>query len=294
MLYTILPGDQGAVLEIDAQEGALSVTNPPAGDANLPEVDLVTLASDGSTQIERVRGSTLLPAGQYVLDDDQLNRLFDETRRTTEYWKSVENSALPLNQQRQEMTINYELREVAPGWPVLADGTVNPTRVVIKQARTSEPSTVRIPASVKQMPIPKDILARARRVEQRVCTATDFTVIANDSYSDPLKPPDMGYADAPFTSFVLVQLAGGVHRSVIHTGYSFDHPGMDTGGTYALDVEVNPDDVVPTGLSRVVFSDGQLTVNDQTEPATCVSTVLFASPEEFLQSVLDATGGEGG
>ena len=313
MTYTILPPghpDGAAILEINAQEGSLSVTNPPAGDPNLPEVDRVVLHDDGTTALTRVRGSTVLAPGSFVVDDAQIARLFDETRRVSEYWKDVDNSALPLSQQRQEITINFEFREVAPGWPVLADGTQRPTRVVIKQARTLEPSTVRVPSAVKSLPIPKDILSRARRVVQRTCTAGALNVVITDAFTDALKPPDLGYVDAPFTSFVVVNFTqdvpevgavAGQRRSVIHTAYAFDHPGMDTGGAYSLELDVNADQQAAIGLSRVALDNGAITVANAavggqafSASASCTSNVIFSSPEDFLQSILDATNGQGG
>src|SRR5690606_6460055 len=55
--YTLLPPglDDVGVLEVNVQRGALSVTNPPAGNAALPEVDVVRLrAGESVPVIERL------------------------------------------------------------------------------------------------------------------------------------------------------------------------------------------------------------------------------------------------
>jgi hypothetical protein len=307
--YTILPPghpDGAAVLEMNAQEGALSVTNPPPGDPNLPEVDRIVLDEQGTIHIERVRGSTVLPEGRFVLNDTQLTHVFDQARRVAELWFAVDNAALPLSQQRSTLTLDFELREVAAGWPVLANGNVVNSRVVIKQVRTLEPSFVRVPATVQAQPIPRDVLARALLVEQRTCEAASFKVTVNEVYTDPRKKPDLGFSLAPFTSFVVVDFTAdvpelgataGQRRSAIHTAYDADHPGMDTAGgpgspSWALELVVDPAKVDQVGFSHVAFDDGTLTVGDDVEvssTASCEVTTLFASPEAFLESILART-----
>lgn len=299
--YTILPAghpDGAAVLEVNVQEGALSVTNPPPGDPNLPEVDRLVLSAEGAISVERVRGSTLLPEGAQVLSDAQLRGVFDEARRVTEGWLAVENAPLPSSQRRSTLTLDFELREVGEGWPALANGNVYASRVVIKQARTLEPSLSRVPESVRAMPIPQDVLARALRVEQRVCDAGAVRVTLNEVFTDPRREPDLGYADAPFTSFVVVDFAAdvpelgavaGQRRSVIHTAFSSDHPGMDTGGPWTLELVVDPARTDELGLSRVAYAGDVLTVargDSFSAPAQCEPATLFASPEAFLEAIL--------
>ena len=298
--FTILPpghADGTAVLEVNAQEGALSVTNPPPGDVNLPEVARVTLAANDSARIDRLRGSTLLPAGRHVLDDAQLQHVFSQVHRVAALWLAHENLRLPAAQERSTLTIDLELREVADGWPALNNGNSYGARVVIKQARLLEPSTS-APAAVQSMPIPKDILGRTLRIEQKRCTSASAVVTLTDVFTDARKRPDLGFTRAPFTAFVVVDFTGdvpalsattGQRRSSIHTGYTASHPGMEAGGGYAIDLVIKEANVAAVGLTRLAIANDVLTLErDQgvSAPISCTSEMLFASPEAFLEEIL--------
>lgn len=298
--FTVLPPDHpagDAVLEVNVQEGALSVTNPPPGDTNLPEVDRVVADGD-SLALARVRGSTLLPAGDVVLSDAQLLQLFDEAARVTALWLATENDALPASQRRSTLTLDFELREVREGWPRLASTNQYGSRVVVKQARTLEPSLVRVPAIVQAMPFPRDVLARARRIEQRRCEGESAAVIVTDAITDPTKAPDMGFAVAPFTGFVIVEMLqaveglppAGARRSVNHTAYSATRPGMAEGGPWAIDAVIDPAAAVTAGFDALSADDDSIRVayGDAVleEAATCTTLVLHASPEDFLEGLL--------
>lgn len=301
--YTILPAGHAsgaAVLEMNVQQGALSVTNPPPGDPNLPEVDRVVLDDVGGTRIERVRGSTLVPAGQVLLSDTQLLRVFEQARRVSELWLSVENGALAVSQQRSTLTIDFEVRDMDHGWPAFADGTIAGARTVIKQARTLEPSLLRVPTTVRNMPIPRDVLARARRVEQRTCDAGAVRVSVTDTFTDPLKAPDLGFSVAPFTAFVIVDFVSdvpelsataGLRRSAVHTAFAATHPGMSDGGPWSVDIDVDDDREASLGLSRVAWADGTLTVSlgagSFSAAAACSTTMLYSSPEDFLAAIIE-------
>lgn len=300
--YTILPAghpEGAAILEMNVQEGALSVTNPPPGDPNLPEVDRMLLDASGTVTLTRVRGSTLLPTGSWVLSDAQLERVFQQARRVAELWLSVENAALPVSQQKRTLTIDFELREMAAGWPAYADGTVAGARVVVKQARTLEPSLLRVPTPVRNMPIPRDLLARARRVEQRTCDAGELRIAVTDVFSDPLKPPNLDFDAAPFTAFVIVDFAAdvpelqataGQRRSAVHTAFAASHPGMTEGGPWTLELDVHDDREEALGLSRVSWAADSLTVTRGagtfSDTASCTTSTLFSSPEDFLAAIL--------
>lgn len=301
LTYTVLPAghpDGAAVLEVNAQEGALSVTNPPPGDPNLPEVDRLVLGDDGIVSLERVRPSTLLPTGAAVLSDAQLRQIFDEARRVTEGWLAVENDGVPIAQRRSTLTLDFELREVREGWPALANGNVYASRVVLKQARTLEPSLARVPPAVLAMPIPRDVLARALRVEQRVCDAGALRATLHEVFTDPRRAPDLGFGAAPFTAFVVVDFledvpalgaAAGQRRSALHTAFTASHPGLEEGGPWALELVVDPGRVDELGLARLAYVEGILTV-ERTEAlsaaAVCTATTIFASPEAFLEAIL--------
>lgn len=299
--FTILPPghpDGDRVMEVNAQEGALSVTNPPPGDPNLPEVVRVTQRA-GIIDVDRLRGSTLMPR-RFVLDDEQYLDLFDQISRVTSLWLAHENDPLPASQERSTLTLDLEIREVDEGWPALANGNLFGSRVIVKQARLLEPLTSRASPSVQSMPIPRDVLGRALRVEQRRCTGALGTLTVTDVFTDARKKPDLGFARAPFTSFFVVDFAvdvpavgatAGQRRSSVHTGFDTTHPGMNEGGAYAIDVAIHPANVASLGMSRVaVDANGLMTLakDDASASAlsTCTAEILFASPEAFLEGIL--------
>lgn len=301
--FTILPPghpDGDRVMEVNAQEGALSVTNPPPGDPNLPEVVRV-IQRAALVDVDRVRGSTLMPR-KYVLNDEQYLELFEQISRVTSLWLDHENATLPASQDRSTLTLDLEVREVDEGWPALANGNLFGGRVVVKQARLLEPLTARASPSVQSMPIPRDVLGRALRVEQRRCTSSLGTVTVTDVFTDTRKKPDLGFAKAPFTSFFVVDFdvdvpavgaTAGQRRSSVHTGFSATHPGMNEGGSYAVDVAIDAANVATLGMSRVaVDAGGVMTLArdaaSASAPSTCTAEILFASPEAFLEGILAA------
>ena len=307
-LFTILPPghpDGRFVMELNAQEGALSVTNPPPGNPHLPEVDRLVEAADGTRALSRLRGSTLLPAGAFVLQDAQLHALFEEARTVTEHWLQTDNGPLPASQRRGTLTLDFEFREVHPGWPALRTGEVFAARVVVKQARTLEPGLSRVPDSVLSLPFPRDVLARARRVEQHTCTGNRVAIFVDEAITDPRKVPDVGFAVVPFTAFFVVnflvdvpELEGtaSTGRSVVHTAFAaIEHPGMAQGGPWAVAMMADPARAEELGLSRIAIdpqaSGGPTATVESlsgaiTENVSCERTLLHASPEDFLDGLL--------
>ncbi|HEY1098054.1 MAG TPA: PEP/pyruvate-binding domain-containing protein, partial [Myxococcota bacterium] len=209
-IFTLVPsGDQdddapaGYVLEVNQQAGALSVTNPPPGSPHLPEIDRVSVIGDGAPTIERVRASTVLLPGNVVLDDATLLAMFDDARTITEQWLAADNADLAASKQRTTLTLDFETRTVAAGWPALRSGVQLPSRLVWKQARPLEPASS-VPSSIAGNPIPRDVLARARRVEEQRCTVSGLAVAVTSVFTDAAIAPDMGYAVDPFVSFLFV------------------------------------------------------------------------------------------
>jgi hypothetical protein len=204
--FTVLPvvgqGDDasagGFVLEVNQQPGSWSVTNPPPGSPHLPEIDRVWQGPlDASPHIDRVAGSTLLPEGEHVLDDGTLLQMFHDAQRVTSLWLDTIDAGLSPSQRRSTLTLDLETRFVAPGWPALRSGLQRPARLVWKQARTLEPSAARVPSSVAQQPLPRDILARARRIERHVCTGQRLTLAVVEALTDPALFPDMAMPRRP-------------------------------------------------------------------------------------------------
>src|SRR5690606_26712103 len=170
-------------------------------------VDVVRLpAGESEPVIERVAASTEVPAGQVILDDAKLIEVFRSARAVSEAWLANDNDGLLASQRRRTLVLDFELREMAAGWPALAEGLPAGQRLVIKQARTLERGTLHLPADVRSLPFPRDVLARARLVERLVCTADAVSFTIGDAYTDPLAEPDLGYVEEPFTAFVTVDV----------------------------------------------------------------------------------------
>jgi hypothetical protein len=306
-LFTILPPPSqtsrspgGFVLEVNQQQGSHSVTNPPPGSPHLPEIDRVVVdIVDGVEQaprIERIRPSTLVLPGAVVLDDATLLRMFADARAVTTAWLAGENAGLLQTRQKTTLTLDFETRTVAPGWPALRSGVVLPSRLVWKQARPLEPAAV-IPDDIKTLPIPGDILARVRAVTRTRCEGDDVIVSAVRVTTDDAMSPDMGFTRAPFVSFVVVEatadlpplgLLAGARKSALHTAFS-----AVASTTSTFDVTIAPERRAQLGLDRVIVDAGAGSVTVSaggsiTRAADCDDTSLYASPAAFLEGLLTA------
>ena len=164
---------------INVQEGDVSVANPEVESGVLPEQILVRVSSQGGLiQIERQAPSTLVDEGDVVLDDGAVVELLSQLSSVARLWRERVNADLPVEQQVQIVTLDFEFKTMAAGWPALADGSVRPARLVVKQARSLDPGLRGIPAAVLAMPIPRDVLARAILVDEITCDgATGIEVV---------------------------------------------------------------------------------------------------------------------
>jgi hypothetical protein len=309
-LFTILPsGTQdsstpsGFVLEVNQQAGAHSVTNPPPGSDHLPEIVRVVVVVgvdgvDSVPRIERVRGSSLLLPGAVVLDDATLLSMFDDARATAEGWLAGDNGALSSSKRRSTLTLDFESRTVAAGWPSLRSGVQLPSRLVWKQARPLEPAVL-VAVDIAGLPIPLDVLARAKSVDRTACVADGLAVTFTDVSTDAGMTPDMGFADNAFVSFVIVEttvdqpaigMVAGGRRSAIHTAFaSVDHP-----SAAVVDIRIDASRQSTLGLARVTVDTaaGASVVMVENggrveRPAICTSRTLHAAPGAFLAALLE-------
>jgi hypothetical protein len=297
--YTLLPDDVPgrAVLEMNAQLGALSVTNPPPGVFALPEVSRVLLDDTGTFTVERVASSTETAPGEVVLSDGELIFLAIDAHAVALEWLDEVNKSLLSAQKARSVVLDYEYREMDTGWPALANGNAFGVRLVTKQVRSLEPSILRIPLQLRSQPFPRDVLLRTRKIERKVCSGPDVLVSALESYTDPLLTPDLGYATAPFTAFVSVEaktsflsFTPGNKSSIVHVhAASMTHPDMRATGAWKLDVEVLPLYQNTMRLAHLIVDEGARTVTIESDtgavtlPLTdCGTERVFASPEEFL------------
>ncbi len=209
LTFTILPGGDDVEMLVNVQDGPVSVTNPDPALGALPEVLTVRRQGAGRAEISRIDASNLVSPGERVLEDWQVIELFGQAERVAVLWRERVNASLPAAQRIETLTLDFEFKEMDAGWPALrANPATNPARLVIKQARSLEIGLRHVPPPVRALPIPRDVLARARLVERVVCPAqAGGSVVAVEVLTDPLLTPDIGYAARPF---VVVEVPGDI------------------------------------------------------------------------------------
>ena len=156
-----------------------------------------------------------------------------------------------------------------------------------------------VAADIAGLPIPLDVLARAKSVDRTACVADGLAVTFTGVSTDAGMTPDMGFADNAFVSFVLVESAvdqpaigmvAGGRRSAIHTAFaSVDHPSATV-----VDIRVDAARQSILGLARVTVDTAAGASIVMVEnggrvesPATCTSRALHAAPGTFLEGLLD-------
>jgi hypothetical protein len=279
-----------ATLELNVQAGALSVTNPTS--TQLPEVDRVTLAEGASVPvIERLRGSTVVPAGTLLLTDEELLDTFTKARAVSTRWLAEENASRPAAQQSKALILDFEFRQVAPGWPALKVGSL-PPRIVLKQARPLEPGLRGLSNEVLAMPIPRDVLRRARRVERRTCESSTFRATLIEALGNPAAAPDLGFSAIPFTASVAVQFKEAVPALDVTSGevISADHLSLTSVSHAELPARWSFSAGLSGKLSSVELREGRFVLvgaarSEGTE-LMCTVQVLHSTPAEFLISLL--------
>ncbi len=301
--FTVLPDDvedQG-VLELNVQRGSLSVTNPPPGLNVLPEVNRLTRTADGSIRIDRVAGSSELPEGDQVLTDAQLLDLFAHAEVITAAWLDDINEDYLSAQRQRTLTLDFEFREMGVGWPALQNGNNFGRRMIIKQARTLSPSLLVLPQHIKNLPMPRDVIARARRVLDTDCSNPSLAVSVTDVFTDPLMPPNLGHDLDPFLGYITIQVLqdlgtghqAGDSLTLVHVQLDeASHPGMDEGGPWTVSLSVAPAYQASLGLTSLsIAADRSYTLTSASGTATgvfdaCAADTLFASAAAFLEDLI--------
>ncbi|MFO0723830.1 MAG: PEP/pyruvate-binding domain-containing protein [Myxococcota bacterium] len=287
------------VFEINVQKGALSVTNPVPGDPNIPEIDRVHLPQASTTPtIERVRRSTLSTDAD-LLSDAQLLELFGEAQRIGDAWLNRLHAKQTPEQAQRTLTLDFEFRYVADNWPAVSSGTPFTTRLVVKQARSLDPGVRGRTPALDPLPFPKDLRARAARIERRICLSGPLQVQAWELYSDPLIRPDLSYSVKPFTALVAISalqdlpdlgLVRGATLTATHLDFDFSHPD----GGWGLHLGVHADHQAAVGFDALdIGVDKSLSVTKGAGSAnttwdSCNSELLFASPKAYLVGLLAA------
>lgn len=290
-------------MRVNVQSGSVSVANPPPGQCILPEAAILRAAPGELTpRVERVQESTEVFAGQQILSDEVLRDLFARAVSATELWRDIERGETPAAQEQRTVTLDFEFRIMGAGWPDLASGPAFGDRVIIKQVRSLEPSPSDIPDEVRDMPFPRDVLARARTVTRRVCTGDSLTLTALEVSTDPLRVPDLGHDTAPFTAQIAIDVTGDVPElgwsvgdrvTVEHIDLaSFDHPGMTRGEAWNLAATVAEAGREDAGFATLEWTpDLSWEIVDGSDVASgvasaCTVETLHATPDNYLLSLL--------
>lgn len=187
--------DDEATVVINVQRGDVSVTNPDPDDVELPEEIVATLEPDGRWAIDRRSESTIEGDGPVLADEDVVE-LAAQLLAATELWRDRVNSTLSAPTQISTVTLDFEFKTMAEGWPRTRAGD-RPGGLVIKQARSLDPGLRLVPDDVLGLPVPRDVIARARLVERWICdvdgTPAEFVAVT----TDPLLVPDLGFGTDP-------------------------------------------------------------------------------------------------
>jgi hypothetical protein len=175
--------------------------------------------------------------------------------------------------------MDLEFRRVTAGWPALSRG-LNPARFVVKQMRPLEPSP-HVSAELRAAPIPRDVLARARRIEWRLCHGAELELSALSVFTDPDAMPELGYSQTPLLAAVgvshkqltrvfthLEQRAGRVSRDAMSVEL--------LSGLELARVEV------AANFATLVYPSGK----PQRVPVQCETRLDYAEPSELLRSFL--------
>ena len=280
-----------ATLELNVQAGALSVTNPTS--TELPEIDRVTLAVGATSPvIERLRPSTVVPEGTLLLSDEQLLETFTRGRAVATRWLASENATRSPAQQARALVLDFEFRQVSEGWPALKVGT-NPPRIVLKQSRPLEPGIRGMSNEVIALPIPRDLLRRARRIERRTCEAPAFKATLVELVTNPALMPDLGHSTDPFTASLAFEFKQAVPALDVMLGevVSVDHLALSSVQHLELPARWS----FQSDLSGVKVTSAQLrdaryslvgAASYEGTDLQCTVEVLHSTPAEFLLSLL--------
>lgn len=276
-VFTFTLGPNMAELSVDAQPGAVSVTNPPTDRVVIPESSRVRKVGEKFT-VTRQSLSSLTKAGELVLTDAELSELYGVAKALTDQQLLVDNAGVPAAQRRHSLVLDFEFRRVRAGWPALRQG-LNPARFVVKQMRPLEPSP-HVSAELRQSPIPHDVLARARRIETRLCRGPGLELQALSVLTNPDAAPDVGYARTPLLAGLGVTRSGAAPRVFTHVEQLGSS--MTTDG---FEVELQSG----LGLSSIAVESGKATVvlpggARRVVPVSCETRLDYAEPRELLRS----------
>jgi hypothetical protein len=284
-------------LEVNVQVGDGSVANPDP--TVFPEVVRLARARGGEVlRIERVRRASGAP-DRDLLSDEVLRRLFSDTGAVTRRWLDRENAPRPEARRARTLTLDFEFHDMLAGWPAMREGGPRPARLVLKQARTLEPAPRVATEESAGWAVPRDVLARARRVSVETCrgeVASGVTLSTTTLrvLTEPSITPDVGYGTEPLDASITVSARGTLSALgwSADASYGVDHTGMIATREGATRVyAVTAGAPAREGYEQLRHeADGTVTLRrgERTVSArlTCQEELRFATPRDFLLGLL--------
>jgi hypothetical protein len=139
---------------------------------------------------------------------------------------------------------------------------------VVKQCRSLEPSPAGLPDDVRALPVPKDVLGRARTITERDCALPAGDVVATLVRTDPTLTPDLGFSEVPFVGTLVIDGLALDWRDVAAvTGTGEDD----------LTITLTAEAAALAGVDAIGWGPR----------AACASTTRWASPATWLDDLLD-------
>lgn len=280
-------------LEVNVQVGDGSVANPDP--TVFPEVvRLARARGSEAVRIERVRRASGAP-DRDLLSDEVLRRLFADTGAVTRRWLDRENAARPEARRARTLTLDFEFHDMLAGWPAMREGAPRAARLVLKQARTLEPAPRVATEESAGWAVPRDVLARARRVSMETCSGevamgVTLSTTTLRVITEPSITPDVGYGTEPLDASITVSAKGTVSALGWSSDatYTVDHTGMSAtreGATRVYAVAAGAparegyEQLRHEADGTVALRRGERTVSAR---LTCQEELRFATPRDYL------------
>jgi hypothetical protein len=267
--FTLFPPSTALIasMEVNAQLGSLSVTNPPVDNPDaLPEVTRITLSrAESVPRITRIRPSTEVAAGQLVFSDADLVSMLDKLRPLAQRWLELHDTDIDPAARPRMATLDLELRRMAPDWPAGSPHTRSEPRWIIKQVRSLEPPA-EIPGIAElELQIPRDVLVRSVKIVRRTCKREGFSAELIEAYTGAELDPDLGFAKNPFIASLMLTAQG---QSTVLTHLDLAHV-IDRSH-----LELSPQAATELGMPIVDLSG-----------ARCEEHVEVADQSELLRTI---------
>ena len=285
---------------VNAQKGAISVTNPDPSTPTSPEIVRIAGVDDQKPVVERLQASSVAHPDEDVLSTEILIDTYHQLRTVAEAWLDEENKAWPLAKQSRTLVLDLEFKRMSKNWPQRRDGQLAQDRMILKQIRTLE-GAIKVGDELEDEPTPRDILAVTRRVDRRTCTGEDFSITLLEFYTEQAMSSLVDHWESPFINRATLefkqppanfQVPNGAFET-LHTEWKTVSLGNYPKGPWELDMVLNQSTSQELGFSRLkldsngTWSLGNETSTYQGKELTCVVDIVSVGPTEYLEDLLD-------